>query len=939
MSMGSVVMRPQALTVTATEQDRLVLAATDLLEAFARDEDASLEALGIALEEIEMGMRDFVVGLEEPLRFAEGKVRNLFAPVADVLEVFTDGIGEGGLDSVPAVMSAVTGVVGLLTAEQIGGLARGLIAIAEEDLNITAATVTGLAGEISAAIETRCKEPLLDGAADVKSVNLYEIGSCLERLRFLLGEETVDFTLDLESFVVALEARWAASDLGRLADLVADFLAAGTDVVEAVFAIVQLLSETEIEVDVHSPNLGGASEVEMTTGQSPGDPVAWYASWVAGKTMKYPADESLPQHRFHNEWLAGFDYKHVSKEKMEAIARISAWAATSLEMFFHAISIEKGDIVSNTVNIGMDTVDVVLKAKGIKLPAYAHWIGYPAYTFLAGLEGGRFGDAFGNDPYPWFNAGHDLVEGMLYRRWTWLMRETLLSTLTLLNNDPAAFANFVQQASGTVSGGIGQSALDMAKKRHNNNCIEGVCYALGELGGLIVPLVLSETNRHNAGLGPGVLAGSIGQIIGGAAVGSAFLYTGVFLTRVMAGQWPTDWSRYARLVLYERIFGKYDFSSGASGTWAVFRVLIAMLHWGTTNFFYLYLFTTGNTDDGTYCVDLNLTERDFAGYPSDAASSPYLLPYPAGTTYQAVQGNMGFWSHYPASRQTYAYDFSHDLSDEILCSRAGIVTFVDDTQIDNNPNSWNVIEVMHVIVNPTDGTGWPAVAAPAGSTFGDTGAATGTVTFPPYWPNAAAGNPGAPIVPPLHSTATAAAFPASATFSFVLSNFDRGISGVTFSGGVTFSDGTPIPAGAVFAPDATAPPAPGTNFPAGTTFIPSFGATPPAFLPLRGTFCTYGHGKQAFLGPVFGAANTAAASVQGRFVKQGQPIMLAGDTGISFFNHLHTHVTTTSQNSYTIPFVYADAEHTIANGIYKGLKGNGRPRATTYYTSKNTRNP
>ena len=90
---------------------------------------------------------------------------------------------------------------------------------------------------------------------------------------------------------------------------------------------------------------------------------------------------------------------------------------------------------------------------------------------------------------------------------------------------------------------------------------------------------------------------------------------------------------------------------------------------------YTYLFADGDTDGGTYCADALGAERfSLAGYPA-ASSSPYMLP--AGDDMkQCVQGNMGVWSHYPdaSSQQTYAYDYSHDVGTEILCSRAGVIT-------------------------------------------------------------------------------------------------------------------------------------------------------------------------------------------------------------------------------------------------------------------------
>jgi len=68
--------------------------------------------------------------------------------------------------------------------------------------------------------------------------------------------------------------------------------------------------------------------------------------------------------------------------------------------------------------------------------------------------------------------------------------------------------------------------------------------------------------------------------------------------------------------------------------------------------------------------------------------------------------------------------------------------------------------------------------------------------------------------------------------------------------------------------------------------------------------------------------------------------MLSGDTGISAYNHLHTHVYGVSNNGgsgLTLPFIYNDVVHTMAHGFREVFRRNGLPRAMTFYTSRNTR--
>jgi hypothetical protein len=108
------------------------------------------------------------------------------------------------------------------------------------------------------------------------------------------------------------------------------------------------------------------------------------------------------------------------------------------------------------------------------------------------------------------------------------------------------------------------------------------------------------------------------------------------------------------------------------------------------------------------------------------------------------------------------------------------------------------------------------------------------------------------------------------------------------------------------------------------------------------TFAVYGHGRQNGVTAAFARWDTPVptSDIRGTQVKRGQPIMLAGDTGTSFHNHLHMHVlaqmppgstpttpaTSAVQNgAYTIPFIFQD------------VSGNGVCQHLRWYTSTNPR--
>lgn len=113
------------------------------------------------------------------------------------------------------------------------------------------------------------------------------------------------------------------------------------------------------------------------------------------------------------------------------------------------------------------------------------------------------------------------------------------------------------------------------------------------------------------------------------------------------------------------------------------------------------------------------------------------------------------------------------------------------------------------------------------------------------------------------------------------------------------------------------------------------------------TYAEYGHGRQGSVRRVFAQrlgiseASITSAQIIGQQVRQGQPIMLAGNTGNSFVNHVHIHVRPGPPSSTpppvargnltnrTIPFVFREVTHIIGT--------DGVPKSLKFYTSDNQR--
>ena len=107
------------------------------------------------------------------------------------------------------------------------------------------------------------------------------------------------------------------------------------------------------------------------------------------------------------------------------------------------------------------------------------------------------------------------------------------------------------------------------------------------------------------------------------------------------------------------------------------------------------------------------------------------------------------------------------------------------------------------------------------------------------------------------------------------------------------------------------------------------------------TYAVYGHGQQGGVRAAFAENGVSDPKlIIGQDVKQGQVIMKAGDTGMSFHNHLHMQVQVEQTvpaptalamddrlKTGTIPFVFKDVVHVLGT--------NGVPKNLSWYTSDN----
>ena len=993
MSLGSVLIKPQPVATPLPPQVDPSEVIAGFLEAFTRNPEGAAAAAEVFARVAPETLANFVHGMEERVRLSDGKIRALFRPFGAGIDAFTAGLDKGEfVDVLKGGLELVAAVLQQLTKARVQAFVREFADIVTKDLGISKQTLRDLVTTLATQIITELKRDVIAGQVTRTSIARYEFGAALDGLKSLFDEEEIEVpALDLQVILDAIDLLWDQGRIDRIIAWVLELIGHADDVLQPLAVAIQARFTLKLEVQGSPAPVGAAvadgatvaldapaPPAAPTSGQQP---IAWYASWVAAKTLRYPTDDSVFPSRFRNPELIGFSYKNLSKETMESMAFHTAWLVPAVEaLLLHVPSMEQGDVLSNLHITILDVLDfgLILGDKS-PVPVWWHWTAKPLMTmFLWGFESGWDRVGASNDPYVWTNAAGDMGEVLLYWRWSRLMRELLLSFFTLLNHDPDATLEIRHADTGELV-------------VRNVERYEGICYIFWELGSMLVPLIMSRTNRSNYGfVGGGPTATFWGIAFGGFAVSAAFGYLSILVARLIAGEFFDSALRYGLLLGRDRLYGPYrfqaDFSSFSEGAdsiggWlgtplAFVFMLGASIGDGPI---YTYLFTDGNTDDGELCTDINGKEVfAFRGYP-DASISPYKLPW-AGQQ-QCVQGNLGVWSHYPQSQQTYAYDYSHNVGTEILCSRTGIVVRISDTNPDNNPNNWNFVEVLHLTLNPASG-GLAAVAPPAGITnFADGTAIPAGTLFPPYWlpgtstplqglPNPVPLHPSAAILPGATPTAPGSlagapayytglnGFNAGTTFSFLVPGIDRAIPGI--AAGATFSDGTatPIPDGVV-PPGTSVPPAPGTTvFAAGTDFVYDANNV---LQPLQVTIAVYGHCIFGFMqistaptsptvpnitqtprpsGLVDVYRSRTNNQVTGLFVPQGRVIALSGDTGISAYNHLHTHVIGRSSalgNTWTIPFNYVDVVPGIVHGLREGLRSRGVPRSFTFYDSGNTR--
>lgn len=820
MALGFAFVRPQSAQAAPGDgRFRAFELVGDFIDSLLKD-PAGAQAVGLALGEAGQELLPrFFASRQEPLRKAEGRIRQIFSPFGGILRTFLAGMGKGIPETLPAALTGLKGLVSLLRADSATRMLRELIHLARTDLEITPEAVEALFRSFVDAAVSRLQQGVLGGDMSEESLNRYEWGVNLKSFELLILEELDWPDLDLEVLVDALKDLYRRTGFEDLLGKFERVLDSSADLAGPLGKILD---------QVLAPPATGGGSVGAAGDMPPvgkGATVSHYASWVLQRTAYFDVKEDTVS----ITPIAWMTYKEVSPHGMEQLAFHTRWISDLTGMILHMISAEKGDMASNILQTFWDFGDMIATFASSRIPNWAQWIFTPIISVLGGLEGIRC--EHHDKMYPLTLMLGDGGETLLYRRWRWLFRESLLSFVTLLNHDTGTKA--LWEAAGKpdrVKYKRGDADEDFPVA-FNNDQFQGVCYVFGEIGTLLLPAILSKTDRMNYGfIDGGPTKHMIGCAFGGMAISWSMNYLSLFLCKVTSGDYPNDGWDMVLLPLRERYIEKPD------GGWGILvrvvhGIVVGLLIEWVMQTMYLYLFTNGNTSDGKFSAQ-DSQDIDFNGYPPNPADGPYKLPWLADTEQECVQNPMGIWSHYPDDGQAYAYDFNHNVGTEVLCSRMGIVASLHALRLNNNENDWNNIEVMALKTHPAGTAGaMPAVDVhPSRTTWEDGTALPAGTKCPPYWD--VNGNQWPLVRPamPLHPSAAilpgtpppASGLPAGTMFTFIDPAHDRGFDGITYPADAKFADGsTVIPTGVCFAPDAPKPPALWSPmYRAGTVFVP-----------------------------------------------------------------------------------------------------------------------
>jgi hypothetical protein len=969
MSVGSVLIQPQRLerAEAATPDDVGFADVAKLAVGILRDVIGDghileqFEAAGVAQAE------RVLAHAEAGLDHARQRLAALAAaPVARLQTLATE---LGGISDPAEAFAATHDLLATLTAgaealtiDHLRADVAELLDVVKTDLRLTPDFLEQEVWAFFDDLVERLEHVAPESDAALRSNRIQVIGS-LRRLRRRVGDEFVFPELDPEHAaedLLALIRKLGVSDLaGRVACV-------GANLGQATQPAQSLLSAVPFTGLL--PSVGAAV---MPDPSKSDDEYIWYPSWLANENrapgdhvlLLVPGDEVrinkaktqiVQRNTTHGDQLiasgtnlAWKDHPRlgddpapysfgagIDADAMETLALVTAIMQSAGEVILNAISIEEGDIFANLVNIFGGTLNGLWKlAQKEPEPWWLDGLIFRTLLLFPATFEGIQTEASGRKARMWLTlAVPDYVEMLTWRYFPKLTRDLLLSVITLANNDPSATPHprngrEFDAVRHVVTLGL-ENLFLLAFKRKN----WGLMKDASSLSPLLELIFLWSLLL---GTGVGALGGLVGSLLG---------------------------EGIARDANADAIKDKM--------WWSIPQCILTTVYW-------LFLQQEGSTQSGTFTPsDASPPASAYVGYPPKN-TSPYKLPFdPAAVTRCYVpQGNQGLFSHnFNNVNQTYSYDLSLDEGSEILAARSGtVIAFSEGVPNHQDISRWanptaklknaiasgespdsievdyaspfrpigslllgaDVASFTSVDGNTFHGVTWQGGQASANHAAGEVvsqkpaklagpialGASPNTIEVD----DASGFQPSGSLVIGPHDIAY---------YTSIAGNVFQGVKwhgGVTADAAVAGDEVKQVLFGWNFiaiqhdVDESLAnagPHAHDLGYGGGTTIV---------------TAAVYGHGMPGSITEAFSTHLPAVPTeaIVGTPVKQGMPIMMAGDTGISFNNHLHMHVIPTPTGDLrlyggwgdTIPFVFSD-EGAPSNGVLKHF---------TFFKSGNTR--
>lgn len=748
MALGSLLLRPQSLDAASGQLTDQSL--SDMWELFRLMRESGKDGadgwLSMFAEEFESLIKEIVEEVEPGLE----KVRDrIGGRVSQWIDQFGDLFGsaeaigdtaktlvEGGL-----ILDEIAGLIEKTNTDNILSFFGELLDILEKDLGLSLQRVKSIISDFIDRLVAKLQEAYLAGDTNAITYNTYRLGRQFQKVRDLTSRESElpfsskkDILNALRPFLDDLNIQKHLEKItGRIKELA-----------EILGPISDLTGGGSAGTDQNAPlRTQARAIIEGLSPRSADEKTCWYASWLHNE----PICDDDPIERLRRDKI---DFKRIGPEKMEAWAYHTKWIFKWIEILPHVFSIPfdtrngfstagqpQRNFLPNTLNITWQLIDFFLIVlKDYNIHRGWKWLIKPLSSFLGAyaLPGFRY-----SDPYGILIQLLQVAEMQLYARWAYVLREAILSFLTLINHDPDKLGEFRQYisderdrlnraeaANGTTD------AIKQERERlgtlvhiHNHNQSFGICYLLGEIGAIGFAAGLANHQKEMYGWADG--GGTFG-VVGDNnwTVGLPFLSTltsevasvllGLPLGGALARKMP-DADTWLHTLFKTRIYLPYKFLGVEGGSFLnvlksigtvtldileVIGFLILSLGDDLLRYTgYLFIFHEGKTNGGRFTHPTLATAlgSNFNGY-ADRTSSPYLLPYETGRVFHCVQGHLGFFSHTPFSVrfQTYAIDFNMNNGDSVLACRSGILwNFTEGLPDGDDGRPANGLNVLHHI--------------------------------------------------------------------------------------------------------------------------------------------------------------------------------------------------------------------------------------------------